>query len=80
MYLHPNQECWKHALRTGRIEQALRTRISPENRRMLEACAITLPLDETLPGTPDFGATADTSTSSAIADNDSSAPPDPAVI
>jgi hypothetical protein len=52
MYLHPNQQCWQAALRSGRIEQALRTKLTPTSREALEAYAATLPAVEELPGEP----------------------------
>lgn len=55
MYLHPNQQCWAAALKSGRIEAALRTRLTPEARRMLQEYAATLPAAEDLPGVADFG-------------------------
>lgn len=42
-YLHPYQECWHAILRGGRLEQALRTRMSAEERAQLEAFMATLP-------------------------------------
>jgi predicted RNA-binding protein YlxR (DUF448 family) len=45
-YLHPYQSCWRAVLRGGRIEQALRTRMSEENRRDLLAFMATLPESE----------------------------------
>ncbi|GIV76015.1 YlxR family protein [Litorilinea aerophila] len=44
-YLHPYQECWQAALRSNRLEQALRTRISEANRQQLAAYMATLPLN-----------------------------------
>ncbi len=44
MYLHPNQQCWQAALKGGRIEQALRVKLSAANRQVLLAYAATLPL------------------------------------
>jgi predicted RNA-binding protein YlxR (DUF448 family) len=49
MYLHPNQACWQAALKGGRIEQALRTKLSAANRQTLNDYAQTLPADEELP-------------------------------
>lgn len=49
MYLHPNQQCWQAALKGGRIEQALRTKLSAANRQALAAYAATLPETEALP-------------------------------
>ncbi len=34
-YLHPSRECWGIALEGNRIQQALRTKLSAENRRTL---------------------------------------------
>lgn len=45
-YLHPNQECWQIALKSGRIEQALRVRLNAEDRAALIAHAQTLPPTE----------------------------------
>jgi uncharacterized protein len=45
-YLHPYQECWQAVLRGNRIEQALRTRLSEENRQALLAFMATLPVSE----------------------------------
>jgi predicted RNA-binding protein YlxR (DUF448 family) len=42
-YVHPYQECWRAVLRGGRIDQALRTRLSEENRQALLAFMATLP-------------------------------------
>ncbi len=49
MYLHPNQQCWEVALKGGRIEQALRTKLSAANRQTLRDFAATLPESEELP-------------------------------
>jgi len=45
-YLHPYQECWRAALRGNRLEQALRTRLSEENRQALLTYMATLPETE----------------------------------
>lgn len=45
-YLHPYQACWRMALRGNRLEQALRTRMSEENRQALIAYMATLPESE----------------------------------
>jgi predicted RNA-binding protein YlxR (DUF448 family) len=45
-YLHPYQSCWQAVLRGGRLEQALRTRMSEENRQALLAYMATLPESE----------------------------------
>jgi predicted RNA-binding protein YlxR (DUF448 family) len=42
-YLHPYQSCWQAALRGNRIEQALRTRLSEQDRQMLQRYMATLP-------------------------------------
>lgn len=42
-YLHPNQQCWQIGLKGGKIEQALRTKLSARNRAELSAFAETLP-------------------------------------
>ncbi len=45
-YLHPNQQCWQAILSGNRLGQALRTTVSPENRRALQAFLATLPAQE----------------------------------
>jgi predicted RNA-binding protein YlxR (DUF448 family) len=45
-YLHPYQNCWQAVLRGGRIEQALRVRLSEENRQALLNYMATLPESE----------------------------------
>lgn len=45
-YLHANQQCWQIGLKSGRIEQALRTKISAGNRAELAEFALTLPETE----------------------------------
>jgi predicted RNA-binding protein YlxR (DUF448 family) len=45
-YLHPYQACWRIVLRGNRIEQALRARMSEENRQALIAYMATLPESE----------------------------------
>ena len=42
-YLHPYQECWDLALRSNRIEQALRTKLSEDNRQRLAVYMAALP-------------------------------------
>lgn len=42
-YLHPYQECWQAGLRTQRIEQALRTRLTEAERAALTAYMADLP-------------------------------------
>jgi len=42
-YLHPYRECWEMALRSNRIEQALRTKLSQEDRQRLSDYMGTLP-------------------------------------
>lgn len=49
MYLHPNQACWQNALRSGKIEQALRTKLSVESRKAIQDFALSLPPTEELP-------------------------------
>jgi predicted RNA-binding protein YlxR (DUF448 family) len=34
-YLCPSRTCWENALKTGRLGQALRTNISPDNKARL---------------------------------------------
>ncbi len=46
-YLHPSRTCWETALRGNRIEQALRTKLSAEDRARLAAYMATLPAAET---------------------------------
>ena len=45
-YLHPYQVCWQAVLQGGRLEQALRTRLSAEDRKSLETYMQTLPKTE----------------------------------
>ena len=45
-YLHPNQQCWQAILTGNRLGQALRTTISPDNRRTLQTFVATLPARE----------------------------------
>jgi predicted RNA-binding protein YlxR (DUF448 family) len=45
-YLHPYQNCWQAVMRGGRIEQALRARLSEEDRQALLAFMATLPESE----------------------------------
>jgi uncharacterized protein len=45
-YLHPYQVCWQAALRGSRLDQALRIRLSAEDRRALEDFMQTLPMTE----------------------------------
>ena len=52
MYLHQNRQCWQAALKGGRIEQALRTKLTAENRRALAEFMQTLPESEELPEGP----------------------------
>lgn len=55
MYLHSSQKCWEIALKSGRIEQALRTKLSQDNRDNLLRFATTLPAAEEeseRPGSP----------------------------
>ena len=42
-YLHPQQRCWRQALESRRIEQALRTKLSAADRERLERFMLTLP-------------------------------------
>jgi predicted RNA-binding protein YlxR (DUF448 family) len=34
-YLCPNPECWETALKKGRVEQALKTKLAPDDRLRL---------------------------------------------
>lgn len=52
MYLHQNQQCWQAALKGGRIEQALRTKLTAENRAALAEFMRALPESEDLPDGP----------------------------
>ena len=52
-YLHPTQACWRAVMRGNRIEQALRTQITPENRQALLAYMASLPEEE--PPEPEIG-------------------------
>jgi predicted RNA-binding protein YlxR (DUF448 family) len=52
MYLHQNRQCWQVALKGGRIEQALRTKLTAENRQALADFMQTLPENEELPDGP----------------------------
>ena len=45
-YLHPSRSCWKIVLKGNRIEQALRTRLTAENRNSLLAYVQSLPETE----------------------------------
>jgi len=42
-YLHPDQRCWALILRGNRIDQALRTKLSPAERQALVEFMQTLP-------------------------------------
>ncbi|MEZ4555273.1 MAG: YlxR family protein [Caldilineaceae bacterium] len=44
-YLHPYQTCWKAVLKGNRLESALRTGLTSENRAALLAFMATLPPD-----------------------------------
>ncbi len=46
-YLHPNRVCWEMVLKGNRLEQALRAKLSSENRQELLAFVHTLPDAET---------------------------------
>lgn len=53
-YLHPSRACWEVVLKGNRLDSALRTRLTADNRAALEAFAATLPEDEqTGPSTSD---------------------------
>ncbi len=45
-YLHPNQQCWQAMLTGNRVAQALRTTVSPDNRRTLQVFMASLPVQE----------------------------------
>ena len=42
-YLCPTQDCWETGLKKDRLEYALRTKISPQNRRQLAEFSHSLP-------------------------------------
>ena len=42
-YLHPVRSCWEVSLKGSRIEQALRTKLTPANREVLQEFAQSLP-------------------------------------
>lgn len=42
-YLHAARDCWANALRSGRIEQALKVRLTPDNRAVLQQYMDSLP-------------------------------------
>lgn len=44
-YLHPYRNCWQAALRSGRLEQALRAGISQEDKNKLLEYMASLPAD-----------------------------------
>ncbi len=46
-YLHPSRDCWAVALEGRRIQQALRTKLSEEDRRALVEFMQSLPVEET---------------------------------
>lgn len=46
MYLHPNRACWQSVLAGNRIDQALRMKLSPEDRQALLTYMQTLPADD----------------------------------
>lgn len=50
-YLHPYRDCWGAALDGNRIQQALRTRLSEEDRHMLADYMESLPASE--PASPE---------------------------
>jgi predicted RNA-binding protein YlxR (DUF448 family) len=56
-YLHPVQRCWAIILRGNRIDQALRTKLSPADRQALVDYMQTLPEtdDETVDGVENSG-------------------------
>lgn len=45
-YLCRRQDCWAKGLRKGRIEHALKTSLTEEERTMLQAYAASLPADD----------------------------------
>ena len=42
-YLHPVRSCWESGLKGSRIEQALRTKLTPADRQTLQEYAQSLP-------------------------------------
>ena len=47
-YLHPERACWEMVLKGNRLEQALRVKLSGENRQELLAFVHTLPEAEVI--------------------------------
>ena len=45
-YLHPTRSCWAQVMETRRLDQALRTKISPEDRQKLVEFVAALPDDD----------------------------------
>lgn len=45
-YLHPYQRCWENVLKGNRLESALRTNLTAENRAALLDFMTTLPVEE----------------------------------
>jgi len=45
-YIHNNRMCWEKVLEGNRLNQALRTAISPQDRRVLATFATTIPHDK----------------------------------
>jgi uncharacterized protein len=45
-YIHPSRECWAAALSGNRIQQALRTKLSEENRQTLADYMVNFPASE----------------------------------
>lgn len=54
-YLHPVRSCWESVLKGNRIDQALRTRLTPEERRRLVEFMQTLPEADPRPEEADGG-------------------------
>jgi len=42
-YLHPSRSCWAQVMESRRLDQALRTRLSPQDRQRLTDFMATLP-------------------------------------
>ena len=55
-YLHPQRSCWEIMLKGNRVEQALRCKLTPENRRLLLDFIQTLPETEETPLSEEKGA------------------------
>ena len=52
-YLHRRRACWQIMLEGNRLDSALRTRMSPENKATLAGYMATLPTDDGRENAPD---------------------------